>query len=150
MTGMYFTPKRHLTSYARTIGRACGETRGSVCVACFFLSVREGGWPSTGAQITKSTSVDPVIVEMRRIRPYYRGTRLLTTAGFPVIAAAFVLPLSVLFVEPETFTLILIVYAITFVTASIAGMIIQSAIDAVFALQHERKLTFRRYGRIGH
>ncbi|MGA9138716.1 MAG: hypothetical protein WBZ29_00725 [Methanocella sp.] len=96
------------------------------------------------AQITKSPSVDPVIVEMRRIRPYYRGTRLLTGAGFLLIAAAFVLPLFVLFVEPETFTLILIAYAITFVTASIAGMIIQSGMDAIFALQHERKLTFRQ------
>lgn len=96
------------------------------------------------AQITGSYSTDPLIVELQRIRPYYSGTRLLTAAGFLLIATAFVLPFSVLMVDPDTFTLILIAYAITFVTASIVGMVIQSGMDAVFAIRHERKLTFRQ------
>jgi hypothetical protein len=95
-------------------------------------------------QMTRKTSTDPLIIELRRIRPYYRGTRLLTAAGFLLIATAFVLPFSVLLVDPGTFTLILMVYAVTFVTASIVGMVIQSGMDAVFAIQHERNLTFRQ------
>jgi hypothetical protein len=95
-------------------------------------------------QIARSDSTDPLIVELRRLRPYYRGTRLLTATGVLLIVAAFILPFCVLLVEPGTFTLILIAYAITFVTASIVGMIIQSGLDAVFAIQHERKLTFRQ------
>jgi len=96
------------------------------------------------AQATKSASVDPMIVELRRIRPYYRGTRLLTAAGFVLIATAFVLPFSVIFVDMATFMLLLIAYIIIFVTASIAGMAIQTGLDAVLAIQHELKLTFRQ------
>ncbi len=95
-------------------------------------------------QIARRDSTDPLIVEMRRIRPYYRGTRLLTAIGILFILAAFVLPLFVLFVDTGTFMLLLIVYAVTFVTASIVGMVIQSGMDAVLAIQYECNLTFRQ------
>lgn len=85
-----------------------------------------------------------MIVELRRIRPYYRGTRLLTATGFMLIATAFVLPFSVIFVDMATFMLLLLAYLIVFVTASIAGMAIQTGLDAVLAIQYERKLTFRQ------
>jgi hypothetical protein len=93
-------------------------------------------------QLIRQDSPDPAAVELRRIRPYYRGTRLMTSAGFLLILLAFILPFSVLFVSIDVFGLILIVYAMTFVLASLLGMAVQSAMDAVFALQYERRLTF--------
>ena len=87
---------------------------------------------------------DPIFAELQRIRPYYRGTRLLTAFGFIFIALAFVLPFSVLFVSVEGFAIILFIYAVTFVLASLLGMAIQSGTDAIFAIQHERRLTFRQ------
>jgi hypothetical protein len=50
----------------------------------------------------------------------------------------------VLFVSVEVFAVILLVYAVTFVLASLLGMAIQSGTDAIFAIQHERRLTFRQ------
>jgi hypothetical protein len=103
-----------------------------------------GGWLSIYVgQLIRYGSSDPAVVELRRIRPYYRGTRLMTAAGFALILLAFILPFSVLFVSIDVFGLILIAYAVTFVLASLLGMAVQSAMDAVFALQHERRLTFR-------
>jgi hypothetical protein len=94
-------------------------------------------------QLMRLDRSDPVSVELRRLRPYYRGTRLLTAAGLAFILIAFILPFSVLFVSPDVFGLLLIIYATAFVLASLLGMAVQSAMDAVFALQHERRLTFR-------
>lgn len=87
-------------------------------------------------------SADPILAELRRIRPYYRGTRLLTAAGFMLILMAFILPFFVLFVTIEVFTALVIIYAVAFILASLLGMAVQSGMDAVFALQHERGLTF--------
>ena len=84
----------------------------------------------------------------RGFRPYYRGTRLLTAAGFALILLAFILPFSVLFVSIDVFGLILLAYAVTFVLASLLGMAVQSAMDAIFTLQHERHLTFREALRV--
>jgi hypothetical protein len=104
---------------------------------------RPGRWLSIYVgQLIRYDSPDPAAVELRRIRPYYRGTRLMTAAGFVLILLAFILPFSVLFVSIDVFGLILIAYAVTFVLASLLGMAVQSAMDAVFALQHERRLTF--------
>jgi hypothetical protein len=98
--------------------------------------------------LARRSGTDPVIAELQRVRPYYRGTRLMTAAGFAFILMAFVLPFSVLFVSIDVFGLILIVYATAFVLASLLGMAAQSAMDAVFALQHERRLTFREALRV--
>jgi hypothetical protein len=106
---------------------------------------RPGRWMAVYAtRAAGRDSPDPVFVELQRIRPYYRGTRILTAAGILFILAAFVLPFAVLFVDRDAFMLILVAYALAFVTASIAGMAIQSGLDAVFAIQHERGLTFRQ------
>jgi hypothetical protein len=105
---------------------------------------RPGRWLSIYIrQLARFGGPDPAIAELQRLRPYYRGTRLLTAAGFVLILLAFILPFSVLFVSIETFGLILLVYAVTFVLASLLGMAVQSAMDAIFALQHERRLSFR-------
>jgi hypothetical protein len=102
-------------------------------------------WLSVYAgQLLRLNRVDPVSAELRRIRPYYKGTRLLTITGFAFILLAFILPFCVLFVDVETFALILIVYAVAFVLASLLGMAIQSGMDAIFALQQQRGLTFRQ------
>lgn len=104
---------------------------------------RPGRWLSIYIrQLARLGGPDPAIAELRRLRPYYRGTRLLTATGFVLILLAFILPFSVLFVSIDVFGLILLVYAVTFVLASLLGMAVQSAMDAVFALQHERHLTF--------
>jgi hypothetical protein len=94
-------------------------------------------------QLARLGGPDPAIAELRRLGPYYRGTRLLTAAGFALILLAFILPFAVLFVSIESFGLILLVYAVTFILASLLGMAVQSAMDAIFALQHERCMTFR-------
>lgn len=105
---------------------------------------RPGRWLSVYfSLLARRSESDPAIAELQRLRPYYRGTRLLTAAGFALILLAFILPFSVLFVSIDVFGLILLVYAVTFVLASLLGMAVQSAMDAVFALQHERHLTFR-------
>ncbi|HEY3273065.1 MAG TPA: hypothetical protein VGJ92_04845 [Methanocella sp.] len=104
---------------------------------------RPGRWLSIYmAQLIRYNSADPAAVELRRIRPYYRGTRLLTAAGLGLVLLAFILPFSVLFVSIESFSLILVAYAVTFLFASLLGMAVQSAMDAVFALQYERRLAF--------
>jgi hypothetical protein len=104
---------------------------------------RPGRWLTVYlSPLTWYNSADPAAVELQRIRPYYRGTRLLTAAGLGLILLAFILPFSVLFVSIEVFSLLLVVYAVTFLLASVLGMAVQSAMDAVFALQHERRLTF--------
>jgi hypothetical protein len=104
---------------------------------------RPGQWLSIYVgQLIRNNSSVPAAVELRRIKPYYRGTRLLTAAGFGLILLAFILPFSILFVSIEVFSLILIAYAVIFVLASLLGVAVQSAMDAVFALQHERRLTF--------
>jgi hypothetical protein len=99
-------------------------------------------------QLARRDGPDPATAELRRLRPYYRGTRLLTAAGFALILLAFILPFSVLFVSVDVFGLILVVYAVTFVLASLLGMVVQSAMDAIFALQHELRLTFREALRV--
>jgi len=104
---------------------------------------RPGHWLSIYlGQLVRHNGPNPAAVELRRIRPYYRGTRLLTTAGLGLILLAFILPFSILFVSIEVFSLILVVYAVAFLLASLLGMAVQSAMDAVFALQHECRLTF--------
>lgn len=85
---------------------------------------------------------DPAIAELRRLRPYYRGTRLLTLAGLSLILLAFVIPLSVVFVAWDTFAIILIAYAVLFLAASVTGMVVQSGMDAVLGWQHEGRLSF--------
>ncbi|OPY25655.1 MAG: hypothetical protein A4E28_03030 [Methanocella sp. PtaU1.Bin125] len=106
---------------------------------------RPGRWLAVyGSQAGKSAGQDPLIAELRRIRPYYRGTRLVTAAGLLLIAAAFVLPFSVIFVGMETFMLLLLAYVVVLIAVSIAGMAAQSGLDAVFAIRHERKTAFRK------
>jgi hypothetical protein len=104
---------------------------------------RQGRWLSAClGQIVWRSSADPTVTELRRLRPYYRGTRLLTAAGFVLILLSFLLPFSVLFVSFEVFGIILVAYAVIFILASLLGMGVQSAMDAVFALQHEHRMTF--------
>ena len=93
-------------------------------------------------QRMKRYDADPGVAEMRRIRPYYRGTRILTSAGIVLVLLAFVIPFCVVFVDWGTFVIILVAYALLFLFSSLAGMVVQSAMDAILALQHERKLSF--------
>jgi hypothetical protein len=107
----------------------------------FPFSLRRWAALFIGQRI-KSHRHDPAIAELLRIRPYYRGTRTLTMAGLLLILLAFVLPFSVIFVTWDAFVIILVLYAVLFIVSSLTGMVVQSGMDAVLGLQHERKLSF--------
>jgi hypothetical protein len=77
-------------------------------------------------QLLRLNRADPVSAELRRIRPYYKGTRLLTAVGFAFILMAFILPFCVLFIDVQTFAIILLIYTVAFVLASLLGMAMQN------------------------
>ncbi|MCD1296001.1 hypothetical protein CUJ83_13440 [Methanocella sp. CWC-04] len=87
-------------------------------------------------------SDDGRILEMQRLKPFYRGTRLLTGMGLILIAAAFLLPFSVIFVGMDGFWKLLIAYMAVFFIFSIAGIVLEAALDAVFALMYVHKFSF--------
>jgi hypothetical protein len=87
-------------------------------------------------------SDDPIARELRRLKPYYRGTRLLASAAALLVMLAFLLPFSVVFVGMEGFYWLLAAYVVALVLASLLGMVLEVVLDAIFALMHETRASF--------
>lgn len=75
--------------------------------------------------------------ELRRLRPYYRGTRQLSILAVLLVLLSLVLPLSVPFVGIDGFAKLLILYVVLVIVVTIASILIESVMDAVFAFKHE-------------
>ena len=90
---------------------------------------------------------DAVSAEMRRLRVYYRGTSLLAKAALLFVVLGFFLPFTVVFVGMEGFFVLLIAYIGLMVLLSVIGLVLEVALDAVFAMQHEGKTSFRQASR---
>lgn len=82
---------------------------------------------------------DPRLSELYRLKPYYKGTRLLAAFAVALVLLSLLLPFTVLYVGLDGFFKLLIAYIIFFVVASIAGTLLEVALDAIFAIQHEMK-----------
>jgi hypothetical protein len=80
--------------------------------------------------------------ELNRLKPYYRGTRLLARSSFLLVAIAFLLPFSVAYVGMEGFYRLLVAYVLVLVIATLAGIVLEVVLDAIFAIQHDRKMAF--------
>lgn len=82
---------------------------------------------------------DRLVVELRRLRDYYRGTSLLAKAALLLVVLCFFLPFTVVFVGMKGFFVFLIAYLVVVLLLSLVGIILEVALDAIFALQHEEK-----------
>lgn len=85
---------------------------------------------------------DPMVMELRRLRDYYRGTSLLARVALLAVVLGFFLPFTVVFVGMGGFYVFLIAYIVVLLLLSLAGIVLEVALDAIFALRHEGKSTF--------
>jgi hypothetical protein len=95
---------------------------------------------------------DPRLLELKRLKPYYKGTRLLTALGVALVLLSLLLPFTVFFVGLSGFYVLLIAYIIMFIAVSVAGVFFEAVTDAVFAIEHETKATLPEAARefFGH
>ncbi len=77
------------------------------------------------------------------MRPYYRGTRQLSNLAILLVLLSLVLPFSVPFVGMDGFVRLLILYLILIIVVTIASILIESVMDAVFAIQYERRCSLK-------
>ena len=75
--------------------------------------------------------------ELRRLRPYYQGTRQLSSLAVLLVLLSLVLPLSVPFVGIDGFARLLILYVVLVIVVTVASILIESVMDAVFAFKYE-------------
>ncbi|CAJ37187.1 hypothetical protein [Methanocella arvoryzae] len=87
---------------------------------------------------------DPLIVELRRLQNYYRGTSLLAKAGLLFVVLGFFLPFTVVFVGLEGFFVLLAGYIVAMLLLSLAGIVLEVVLDPIFALRYEDKVSFRK------
>lgn len=85
---------------------------------------------------------NPRIGELRRLKPYYKGTRLLAFGGLLFVVLSFLLPFSVIYVGMDGFYKLLILYVILMIALSVAGILLEAVLDAIFAIGHENRVSF--------
>ena len=98
--------------------------------------------------LTASRGQGPKFQELRRLRPYYRGTRQLSNLAVLLVLLSLVLPFSVPFVGMDGFVELLILYIVLIIVVTIASILVESVVDAVFAIQFERKSSLKEATRI--
>jgi hypothetical protein len=79
----------------------------------------------------------PGFDELRRLRPYYRGTRQLSAIAVFLVLLSLLLPILVPFVGMDGFVTLLILYVLLIIAVTIASILIESVTDAVFAIKFE-------------
>jgi hypothetical protein len=84
---------------------------------------------------------DPRLLELKRLKTYYKGTRLLTALAVVLVLLSLLLPFTVLFVGLSGFYVLLISYFVLLIIVSIVGIFFEAAMDAIFAIKHEAKAT---------
>ncbi len=80
---------------------------------------------------------DPRQAEMARLRPYYRGTRLLATIGVLMVLPAFLIPFTTPFIGSNGALMLVVLYLVLVVALCLAGLFLEVSLDAVFAIGHE-------------
>lgn len=87
---------------------------------------------------------DGLAGELRRLQNYYRGTGLLAKAALLFVVLGFFLPFTVVFAGLEGFFVLLIAYMVAMVVLSLVGIVLEVALDPIFALRYEEKIPFGR------
>ncbi len=80
---------------------------------------------------------DPRQAEMSRLRPYYRGTRLLATMSVLMILPAFLIPFTAPFIGPGGALVLVVLYLALALVLCLASLFLEVSLDAVFAIGHE-------------
>ncbi|BAI60405.1 conserved hypothetical protein [Methanocella paludicola SANAE] len=80
---------------------------------------------------------DPRQAEMCRLRPYYRGTRLLATMGVLIILPAFLIPFMAPFIGSGGALVLVVLYLVFVLAMCLASLFLEVSLDAVFAIGHE-------------
>lgn len=80
--------------------------------------------------------------ELRRLRPYYRGTRQLSAIAVFLVLLSLLLPLAVPFVGMDSFVNLLILYVLLILVVTIGSILIEGVTDAVFAIKFETRCSF--------
>jgi len=100
---------------------------------------------------------DPRLLELKRLKPYYRGTRLLSAFAIALVLLSLLLPFSVIFVGMDGFFALLVAYIVLLVVVSIIGLFFEMILDAVFAISHDMNVplpeafrAFMRFTRANH
>ncbi len=93
--------------------------------------------------MTVRRSQDPRSHELRRLRPYYKGTRQLSGVAVFMVLLSLLLPLTVPFVRMEGFVNLLILYIILIIVVVIGSILIESVTDAIYAIQFERRCSLK-------
>lgn len=91
---------------------------------------------------------DPRLLELKRLKPYYKGTKLLTALAVVLVLLSLLLPFTVFFVGLSGFYVLLISYIIIIIVVSIAGVFFEAVMDAIFAIRHESKATLPEATRV--
>lgn len=87
--------------------------------------------------LTVSRGHGPKFDELRRLRPYYRGTRQLSNLAVLLVLLSLTLPFSVPFVGMRGFATLLLLYIVLIIVVTIASILVESVMDAVFAIEYE-------------
>ncbi|WP_424359270.1 hypothetical protein [Methanocella sp. MCL-LM] len=90
----------------------------------------------------RGNKADPLTIELRRLQNYYRGTSLLAKAALLFVVLGFFLPFTVVFAGLEGFFVLLAAYIIAMLLLSLAGIVLEVALDPIFALRYEENVSF--------
>lgn len=85
----------------------------------------------------------PGFEELRRLRPYYRGTRQLSALAVFLVLLSLLLPMLVPIVGMDGFATLLILYVLLVVVVTIGSILIEGVTDAVFAIKFESQCSLR-------
>lgn len=93
-------------------------------------------------------SKDPRSLELKRLMPYYRGTRALAMLAVLTLIPAFLLPFTMPFIGFNGVLALLAIYIAILIAVCIIGLFLEVSLDAILALKHENSISFSGATRI--
>ncbi len=87
-------------------------------------------------------SKDPRSIELRRLMPYYKGTRALAMLAVLMFVPPFILPFTVTIIGFDGVLYLLFIYIILFFAVNVAGLFVEVSLDPILALKYEKKASF--------
>jgi hypothetical protein len=102
-----------------------------------FTPLDAGFLIQSSSWLTARKTRGPGFDELRRLRPYYRGTRQLSAVAVFLVLLSLFLPMLVPLVGMDGFADALILYIILVLVVTIASILIESVTDAIFAIKFE-------------
>lgn len=91
---------------------------------------------------SRSGPDDPRALELKRLRPYYRGTRALTWLGVLLFIPPFIIPFTMPYVGFGGILYLLVAYIAVFIAVNVIGLFAEVCMDAILALGHEKGTSF--------